>query len=67
MVENFKQKPSTFKLVYIKKALEDGLIYLDKFNKPCCKTHGAINAVKKDSTVYRCLAFNCPLGIKTER
>ncbi len=66
MVEDFKQAPSKFQLIHITKALEQGIVYLDKFEKPCCKNHGAMNAVKKDCTVYRCLAFSCPIGIKTE-
>ena len=65
MVEDFKEAPSKFELIYIDKAIEQGLVWLDEFEKPCCKEHGAMNAVKKDCTVYRCLAFSCPIGIKT--
>lgn len=66
MVENFKQKPSNFELILIDKAIEQGLVWIDKFKKPCCKDHGAMNAVTKDCIVYRCLAFSCPIGIKME-
>ena len=66
MVEDFKQAPSNFQLIHIDKAIKQGLVYLDKFKKPCCEKHGAMNAVSKDCNVYRCLAFSCPHGVKLQ-
>ncbi len=65
MVEiGYKQAPSVFELMHIDKAVEDKLVYFDSFGCSCCKDHGAMNAVNFDSSVYRCLAWGCPLGIK---
>jgi len=59
-----KQNPSEMELILIEDAVKQGLIYLDKFEKPCCIKHGAMNRVSKDNVVYRCLQFDCHLGVK---
>lgn len=61
-----KQNPSSMELIDIDEAYKRDLIGRDEFNKPCCVKHGAMNRVSKDYVVYRCLAFNCHLGVKTD-
>ena len=61
-----KDVASKMELIPITDAIAEGKVYLDKFKLPCCKEHGAMNAVKSDCTVYRCLHPACHLGIKKE-
>lgn len=42
----------------------DGLVYQDRWGKPVCREHGAMNRVHPVERYYRCSEMRCGVGAR---